>query len=568
MKKKMFFSMALAALMLASCSSSDDLNGGETNKNESETSYLAVNIRNVGAASSRANSNAEYEDGTADETHIENVRFYFFNADGTPYILKNNGVSTGKNWLDKTDDLNTENKQTPNVEMVSKTVLVIEGNKGASPATIIAVVNPTTLENDGLGNKAYSIDEIKSVPIFSTFKTAANKNFVMSNSVYVENGVEKCSSILTNHIKNNKADAEGSPVDIYVERVNAKVRTSIDANYTSADGRKWTKIQGKDAMKVNTYGTTDIYAVVDGWGLADEDGKAELFKQVKTTWNDDDLGINVWTSSDYHRCFWSSSVPFSSGGAGNGNQPVNHSFNNYTATQMTTPIYTLPNTSEQVAQDPYNSYLTKMLVAAHLVYSDGGTYKNAEICQYKGLEYFSIADVKKAILTELQNAKYSVTTTGSDHNDLAADNIDFETSSDLKDYEVKAVVKLKTKEKLQKNTSTTSTATYVDADLATLNTELASSPAQIRKDGMTYYFVPIRHLGLYKDKVGYYGIVRNHIYDITIQNMQGYGTPVYDPNKTIDPTIPSNEDTYLAARINVLSWRVVKQTADLDKTNK
>lgn len=567
MKKKMFFSMALAALMLASCSSSDDLNGGETNKNESETSYLAVNIRNVGAASSRATS--DYEDGTADETHIENVRFYFFNADGTPYILKNNGVSTGKNWLDKTDNLNTENKQTPNVEMISKTVLVIEGNKGASPATIIAVVNPTTLEDGGLGDKAYAIDEIKKVPTFSTFKTAENKNFVMSNSVYVENGVEKCSSILTNHIKNNKVEAESNPVDIYVERVNAKVRTSIDANYTSTDGRKWEKINGKDAIKVNTYGTKDIYAVVDGWGLADEDGKAELFKQVKTTWNDDDLGINVWTSPDYHRCFWSSSVPFSSGGAGNGNQPVNHSYTDYTGTQMTTPIYTLPNTADQVSQDPYNSYLTKMLVAAHLVYKDGDDYKNAEICQYKGLEYFTISDVKKAILTELQNDKYSVTTTGSDHKDLVEDNIDFETSSSLKDYEVKAVVKLKANEKLQQNTSTnTSTPVYVDADLTTLNTKLANSPAQIRKDGMTYYFIPIQHLATDPTKLGYYGVVRNHIYDITIRNMQGYGTPVYDPNKTIDPTIPSNEDTYLAARINVLSWRVVKQNADLDKTNK
>ena len=83
---------------------------------------------------------------------------------------------------------------------------------------------------------------------------------------------------------------------------------------------------------------------------------------------------------------------------------------------------------------------------------------------------------------------------------------------------------------------------------------------------MAYYYVPIRHLGTDPKKVGYYGIVRNHVYSINIQNMYGFGTPVYDPEKTIIPTIPSNDATYLAARINVLSWRVVKYNADLDKT--
>ena len=73
------------------------------------------------------------------------------------------------------------------------------------------------------------------------------------------------------------------------------------------------------------------------------------------------------------------------------------------------------------------------------------------------------------------------------------------------------------------------------------------------------------HLGG-EGKLGEYGIVRNHSYQVTIQNIKGFGTPVYDPKKEIDPMIPSDENTYLAASIKVLSWRVVSSKVDLDQT--
>ena len=174
--------------MLGACSSSDDLKDGGANVNDK--AYLAIRINNVGSvAGSRAAD--DYSNGTVDENHIESVRFYFFNSDGTPYILKENGQSTGKNWLEKTDGLNTENKNEPNVSMISNPLLVIEGNTGASPAVMIAVINPNSLDGDQLGNGAKTLDDVKRSSIYSQFHTADNKNFVMSNSVYVANGVEK-----------------------------------------------------------------------------------------------------------------------------------------------------------------------------------------------------------------------------------------------------------------------------------------------------------------------------------------------------------------------------------------
>lgn len=567
MKKFTMLSSVLAsALMLtvASCSSSDELNGGGAD-NANDKSYLAIRINNVGSASgSRAES--DYEAGTADENHIESVRFYFFNSDGTPYMLKNAGQSTGKNWLDKSDDLNTENKQNPNVSMISNPLLVIEGNTGASPAVMIAVINPNSLDGDKLGNGAKTLDDVKRSSIFSQFYTTGNKNFVMSNSVFVANGVEKCASIVTGYVATTADDAKKKPVDLYVERVVAKVQPTIDATYSAADGRTWTKINGKDAIKVGVYGTNDIYAVVDGWGVADENGKAELVKQVQTSWNDDNLGISVWTSKDYHRCFWSSSVAFAAGTGAEGNVPVNHSYKYYADRSLTTCAYTLPNAPTAVDTDPYASTLTKMVLATHLVYKDGEDYKNAEICRYRGQQYLHVEDVK----TEVANnfADYYIKK-GDTRTKLKPSDIDFTTkATDIKDYQVVATLRtLAADETLQKKTGATEEASsYTDVNKDDFQKLMNAEPAQIRKDGKAYYFIPIRHLGTDPKKVGYYGIVRNHVYSINIQNMFGFGTPVYDPDKVIAPTIPSNDATYLAARINVLSWRVVKYNADLDKT--
>lgn len=566
MKKFTMLSSVLAsALMMTvmSCSSSDDLNGGGPD-NANDKSYLAIRINNVGSASgSRAES--AYEAGTADENYIESVRFYFFHADGTPYILKNNGQSTGKNWLEKNSDLNTENKENPNVSMISNPLLVIEGNTGASPAVMIAVINPKSLDGDKLGDGAKTLDDVKHSSVFSKFYTTGSKNFVMSNSVFVANGVEKCASVVTGHVAATADEAKKKPVEMFVERVVAKVQPTIDATHPAADGRRWTKIDGKDAMKVGVYGTNDIYAVVDGWGVADENGKAELVKQVNTTWNDENLGIDVWTSSDYNRCFWTSSVPFAAGGA-DGNKPVNHTYNDYAARKLTDCAYTLPNAPITVDLDPYASTLTKMVLVTHLVYKDGTDYKNAEICQYRGQEYLHIDDVKTAVAKNF--ADYYIKK-GDTRTKLQPSDIDFTTkATGIKDYQVVATLRtLAADETLQKKTGTTEEeSSYTNVTKETFQNLMNEEPAQIRKDGKAYYFIPIRHLGTDPTKVGYYGIVRNHVYSINIQNMYGFGTPVYDPDKIIDPTIPSNDATYLAARINVLSWRVVKFDADLDKT--
>ena len=107
--------------------------------------------------------------------------------------------------------------------------------------------------------------------------------------------------------------------------------------------------------------------------------------------------------------------------------------------------------------------------------------------------------------------------------------------------------------------------------------EALSSLGEIKhwNNGATYYYVDIQHRGEVKgeneegeivdmDVTGTYGVIRNHSYDLTINSVKGLGTPVPDQDVVIIPTKPTDEETYIAAQIQVLSWRVVSQTVDLE----
>lgn len=596
MKKFTMLSSVLAsALMLgvASCSS-EDVAGGDAQNGKGTTSYLAVNIENVGSApASRAyeQGNGTYEDGTDAESKIKKVRFYFFNGDGTPYLLVNNDATqqTSVNYLEQTVEKDG-NDHDHTAETKTKAVLVLTGETKAVPASVIAVINPEVLDNTTLHSGTMTLSELRTSATGSKFYDATN-GFVMSNSVYESAGQDVCSTPVANHVFASSDAALKKPVDIYVERVNAKVNAKIDADYvrTNETEKAWGKnAEGKYQINVGnidvtTYAentnatpttkTYPVYAVVQGWQVADADGKAEVCKQINTSWYAGELGISPWTTSDYHRCFWSKSVPFTSGAQGGVNQPVNPKFEDIKLSLSgdfsTTPVYTLPNTPTEVIANPTTSLntLTKLIVAAKLVYKDGnGNYKPAQICQYRGLTYLGEDAVKKQIAGSFtQYFKKSSDASGATiYKSLEASDIAFKTapgSSEVKNYEVVATLASTVGDLYVKNGEAWTIVSKDD-----VNAALAKEEAQVRStDGATYYYTPIKHLGT-PGTLGEYGIVRNHSYQVTIQNIKGFGTPVYDPKKEIDPMVPSDENTYLAASIKVLSWRVVSSKVDLDQT--
>lgn len=591
MKKFTMFSSVLASalmLVVASCSSSDDT-GGDAQTGNGTTSYLAVNLKTVGNAptgnarqtrSYTDSQNGTYEDGVGAENKITGVRFYFFNADGTPYILNN--VNGKGNYIDREVTVNPGD-QSQTVEGITETILVLNGENHVAPASMLTVINPDInpelLQNGAALRWSVMRKELKGTKFYD------NDHFMMSNSTYEEAGNDLCTTQLTGKTYASSDDAQSHPVNVYVERVNAKV----NANVVGTNFEKETAdfifdgVSMKDNQKTKVGvlslakedGTSDkkeIFAYIVGWGLASENGKAELFKQIDTQkFTDEILGISPWSSADYHRSFWSLSVPFGGTGADK-NEPVNHKFSEYTH-KLGEAVYTLPNTPTEAIDDAhvYNNTLTKFVVAARLAYKDAdNSLKPAEICEYKGQEFLGTDNLKKTFLKEISRYYKKVPVAAGEPDkyvNLDASDITFTTTApsgtQAKDYEVFATLAKPDITLYEQKGGVWNEVT----DKSVVYNMLQGTPAEVRKGGMAYYYTTIKHLGE-KGKLGEYGIVRNHSYQISLNSIKGFGTPVYDPNKIIVPTVPSDDKTYLAAKINVLSWRVVPSQVDLDKTEK
>lgn len=572
MKIPKLFPFACVALMMTACASDKDEIGGGT-KPGSDPQYLAVNIVNVGATpTTRA---AGYENGTAAESTIKKVRFYFFNGDGSPYLIKNPGVTgvTGgdvKNWLEASpsDDTSTSGTPSQTEEKITQTVLVINGIQSAAPAAIVAIVNPETVDAATLRNGGtMRLSELRYSAVGRNFykKDADNgavSEFVMSNSVYVNAGEDVCASLVAGHVTTSAETAKTKPVDLYVERVVAKVTADVDETaFEHGNGTNWAADKYGTKTAVGKSGDYDVYAVIEGWGLANENGKAEVEKQVNKTWTDGTLGFTPWTTADYHRCFWETSVAFDAGTGGN--PPVNPTFNQLKA-NMQDVLYTLPNTPGSKVTNVKDNDLTKFAVAATLRYKDAaGNWHNAEICRYNGVSIIGIDNLKRQVA--LTYSQYYTSTDGTNYTQLSKDDIDFkDPDGTMQQYRVTPTLAndpAGTK-KYYTKTNTGTTPTFTEVPKADVLAAIEADKAEIRRDGRAYYYVPIKHLGG-TGELAEYGIVRNHFYKITLSGITGFGTPVYDPDKVVDPIVPTYENTYLAARVQVLQWRVVNQNASL-----
>ncbi|WP_444366352.1 Mfa1 family fimbria major subunit [Prevotella sp.] len=590
MKIFKLFPLACAALMMSACSS-DDVNGSENPNIASEAQYLAVNIVNVGTTPTRATE--DYVNGTDDENKINTIRFYFFHADGSPYVLTNTTettTGTDVNWLEQNPPITTT-PPTPagqgTVDKVTEAVLVIQGKSAAAPATMVAVINPETLkDNATLNNKGtVTLSELRDSKFDTQFyklEAGTNKAFVMTNSVYREGGNTICPTLVSGHLETSDLAAKANPVNIYVERVAAKVSAKVDdttvpTGFTAnpwevGDGTKWATDQY--GMEVGTFGkSTKIYAVIEGWGVADENSQAMLEKQIDATWTNTSLGITPWNTADYHRSFWETMKPAVGTDIYN---KANHSFNEYTskiANNFSNITYTLPNTTQTVVSDVYNgNNLTKFLVAATLKYYDGTNWRNADICRYRGIEYMGGEAKLKEVVAATYNKYYTKNTAG-EYEPLAASDIKFDYTRSVENTVAKKVADCqmvptlvdRTKEYYTKTVSSTGTTYTLVTNNDDVVKDIEMYPADIRENGKTYYYVPIRHLGAATTDPAYYGVVRNHYYQINLQSLKGFGSSVYNPDREIKPVIPAEETSYLAAKINVLQWRVVSQDVNLGK---
>lgn len=114
--------------------------------------------------------------------------------------------------------------------------------------------------------------------------------------------------------------------------------------------------------------------------------------------------------------------------------------------------------------------------------------------------------------------------------------------------------------------------TYVPVNatnLADVNAQLIGvGYMNMYNNGRAFFNIPIRHLGFLNAsytngkynwgdlQLGELGLVRNHVYSITINNIAGIGTGLRSDEQ---PIVPAKDDVtqYIAMRLNILAWNVV-----------
>ena len=556
MKTKLFLA-AMAAVAVIGCQKEP---AGSISAPDGDASFLKVDLRAAGTLT-RAEVGT-YEYGLDDENAVKSIHFYFFDSEDKAYAVDN----AQSNYVVANTDVKwTKNREAVNVAAISDAVLVIKQSKQAPPAKMVVVLNAPTFEVTDLEGLHQQINYLTT--------TADSKNyFVMSNSVYFDgSAIVDASPIMSENIfaANNFTDVDGNeipvgsvipntqvkvdgneitvdPVEVYVERVAAKVRVS------SGTEAPLTKIPVmKNATEQATFGTIPVYAKVLGWQVTNNTAQAPLLKNIDASWTDATLGF-AWNAPSNFRSYWAATTDepkhdFTFADVKGHNVAYDYYFEN-------TAIAKADNGVDEGVEggNTTANQASQLLIAAQLVDGSGDPL---QIAKWYGVQY-TIEDLKTAMVATVSSKIY--VKKGGAYVTITKDDVEFyqvddETTDNRYEVRVRPIKDY----------------TYYNSSVVEANAEAKAllegiDPAQMWTNGYTYYYTTIKHFGA-EDKTGEYGMVRNHVYDIKIDGITGFGTPVYNENEIITPEKPEEDVALnLSARINILAWHLVSQNVTLN----
>lgn len=594
MKKAIFVGALFVGAMFVSCSSDEPLAGPDNGSLEGQAGihYLSVSIVSTpDAMGSRAGESetqsgpvsgkpngAQYEDGTELENYVKKVRFYFFDKDGKASSVK---AGTTVNYYDY--NAGNDGVNMPNVEKKLKAILLIQTKEGDKlPEQMVAVVNP----NDGLGETSLSLTDLRSkVYDYTKLKDGIDyriPSFVMCNSVYANDAKQEvvATKITSENYQKTSELAIQKPIVVYVERNVAKVR--VKTNLIDSE-TGLIKVQSKKDETVTdlTIDGTQVYVKLEGWNVTADLNQAYLSKHINPEWPANILSLplhpniysNPWNFPEYFRSYWADACNA---------ENTNNRYGTYGDAMKVKLFdgkgYVYCNENAGKASEAIAN--TKIIIPAMLCDKDG---KALTLCEYYGVKFVDnevkendnvtvkhLSKLKGEILKHLQENGtnyYKKVTEGREtsYQQISDDDITFITVTANDNSLVgKAgayyVIPCLTEDALNStewHTSNEENNTET-IDATEINKKLKNGQkAKIWNSGKTYYYADIQHFQQM-------GVVRNHIYDINIATLFGPGTPVYNPDETIYPEKPVNDETYIAAQINILSWRVVPSNVNLE----
>lgn len=511
------------------CTNDDivDNNDGGGQKIEGEA-YVSINITTPSITGTRADG--DFEAGTGNESIVNNATFLFFDAAGAPCA---NVTVSG----DKLDPWTTPDASS-SIEKKSTPVLLLNPVNGAIPASVIAILNAPA-------GADYTTKTLAQIKADIKDGEAYKQGFIMSNSVYGRNNesIVEVPVTLAN-LATSAEDATKSPITIPVERVVARV--DLNKNGISETSEQTVNIAGKDVK---------VKAVIKGWKVTATNPNSYLLKNIDANAFNTSFAGSGWSWNDEAntRSYWATSAT-----------PTAYNFYSYDDAVANTGAseYCLENTSAPWTKVDKYSTATKLWVVAQIVNAADGN--PISFMEWRGSK--TTPDGVKALMANMLKKYYyvasgTVNVAGAVYNTLAPSDLTFTKGS--VHYKAKAALANAGKKFYTIVTNADNSITATDATAA-LTAEVNLLPeAQAWTDGMTYYYVNIKNAGSPNGEI--YGIVRNHIYKLKLTSIAGLGTPIYDPSEKIDPTKPSKEDdSFVAAEVEVLKWKVVEQSVDLN----
>lgn len=596
--------LGAAALSMAACSSDEPEApaAGNGSVEEGTTLYLSVNITNANDARSRANATGEEGDlvfGSLKEHTINRADFLFYDAEG-------NFASRANVWSSSDDT------EAPNIEYMGQHTLTLRNlTKDQLPAYVITVLNAPAEFSEKVQNEELNMEQTR----MEQFNITNGQTFVMSTTSFLDGDANRYDNAHYYATKLQPSDfltevptaaqALSKRVDIYVERLAAKF-TLGELNTNNTFPVELT-IAGLENSENGSAGetvsaSTTVYVKIEGFGLSGQEATSYLSKNIDGftatgLWNN-------WNDADRFRSYWGKSVNYDNA------EGLTYATFAQCNNDPSEPIYGFETTKSlgniRTANNSLiGSKVTNILITAKVCEDIEGT-KPLELVQYAGV-YFTYPQFKKYVLSKLQTAgqlQYwtnetsettevevpvegstnKVTTTTYSYEPL--DEKDFEwadggnagvTGDIILVYKGEGTLYKKGENYKEGDrlVEATDGVEKINAELANFDPQ---SPAIAFNGGAMFYSVPVEHLlgrNQQKDyKVeaeGEYGIVRNHWYNLTVSKVMSLGHGVFNPNgmegqETGEELIPDEEKTdryALSTRINVLSWKIVKQDVTL-----
>lgn len=595
-----FMSVAAVALLAAACSS-DEPNGGEnpgTDKDGQAFMKVRINYADGGRATA-----GDFENGKDFEHTVSTARFFFYDD-------QQNYVTEASVW----NGGNPNPANPDNIEYFGNNVLVLSGlDNNNFPKYMLTVLNAPA----GFTSKMTLQETADDIFAQAADKTDggiySGSNFIMSTSSYGRTDADEpafVNVLTTNNFKNSAADATANEavVDVYVERLAAKVSVGVDneaAGLVYDEGKGMYKLRitvsgdPNDQDQVgDNIGAADVYIKFNGWALSNTRKSTHLCKDIASV----TAGLTFnWDNAarGFYRSWWGASVGYGSAVSTadlnqfSFNELNKHFYNEMAAgadndTYKTYVDYCAENTntaehfnSGKKNADDYElvnpQVVTSVLLGAttYMEVTESGStvLKPVDLILYNGL-YFTdkaIRDYAMRYVQGLDELNYYTKVDGNEeYNQLSADFAKVlttgENASDVKvvaDETAFTGKTIYTKNASGVYTPVADNATVISA----LNTSLAKvEGATGYKGGQMYYNIPIEHHYEATGKAleeGEYGVVRNHFYQLTVNSIKRLGHGVYDPDKDIIPDEEEDPKYYVGARINILSWKVVKQNVEL-----